>query len=260
VNSRVQDTDSGSLQVVSRAISVLQFMADHDGPTVGVTQVANGLGISKAAAHRILVTLQQGGLVQFDPDTRRYRIGSGVLGLADKYRRDLDIAQLSRDAMRELSATTKETVILAIRTGWHRVYVDQVIPSREVIMAVQLGRPYPLHAGCSGKVFLAFMPEEEVQAYVAQPLEKYTDNTVVDAVQLRKELEEIRETRHSISYSERLSGAAAVAAPILASDGMPVAVLSVCGPLDRMRPEMDGHSERLLETVNALSAKLGYRP
>lgn len=259
MKKRIKDGDSSSLQVVSRAVGVLQYMADHDGPTVGVTQVANAQGISKAAAHRILVTLQQCGVVEFEPETRRYRIGSGVLVLADKYRRDLDIAQLSRDAMRELSAQTKETVILAIRTGWQRVYVDQVIPSREVIMSVQLGRAYPLHAGCSGKVFLAFMPEAEIEEYLARPLEKYTEATVVDPDLLRDELARIRESRCAYSYAERLHGSGAVAAPILSAEGVPVAVLSVCGPAERMRPIVDDHAEALLGAAEVLSAKLGYR-
>ncbi len=42
-----------------------------------------------------------------------------------------------------LSAESRETATLSIRNGDSRMYVDQVVPDREVRMEVAIGVPYP---------------------------------------------------------------------------------------------------------------------
>lgn len=258
--SSEKGTSDGTLHVVSRALRVLWFLAESDTSTVGVTQVADSLDISKAATHRVLTTLLEGGLVEVDGETRRYRLGPGVLALADKYRKDLDVLNIARSAMRALSAETEETVTISVLTGWERIYVDQVTPAREVQMSVQIGRPYPLHAGSSGKVTLAYMSADDVATYLSRPMMKVTELTVTDAQVIRQQLAEIRERGFAQSFGERQPGAGSTAAPILDGSGHLAAVMSVCGPIERFRQVVDACSERLVATTSALSSRLGYAP
>ena len=102
------------------------------------------------------------------------------------------------------------------------MYVDQVVPDREVRMEVAVGHPYPLHAGASSKAFLAYLEPEEIDAYIARSgLAAMTDKTVTDERSLRKELAEIRRQGYSISFGERQAGAASAAAPVLDHEGKP---------------------------------------
>ncbi len=254
------DQGSGkTITTVERATDVLSLFTRVDEPTLGVTQIAQELDLSKAVVHRLLTTLAGKGYVQFDAASRRYGLGPAVLGLGLTYLDHIDIRHLARFAMQELSAATNETSTLSIRSGWTRVYVDQITPPREVKMTVQLGRPFPLHAGSSSKAFLAFLTEKEQEEYLSQrSLESMTEATVTDVARLRSELEKIRERGYAVSYGERQAGAASVAAPVFDHRGDPVASLSVCGPVERFAPHTEEAAERLLASTEQLSAQLGH--
>ncbi|HVB46704.1 MAG TPA: IclR family transcriptional regulator [Streptosporangiaceae bacterium] len=248
-----------SVATVERAADVLLHFAASGRRTLGVTEIADDLDLSKAAVHRILAALRSRGLIEIDEQTRRYSLGpmSARLGLA--YLDQLDVRRLARPELVALSRDTYETATLSVRTRDARMYVDQVTPDREVIMSVSLGASYPLHAGGSSKAFLAFLPDEEIDAYLARDLEALTGATVVDRAALRREIDEIRAHGYAQSFGERQVGAASVAAPVFDHRGAPAAVISVCGLSERFAVESESCARRLLETTGKLSRLLGYQ-
>jgi DNA-binding IclR family transcriptional regulator len=128
-------------------------------------------------------------------------------------------------------------------------------------MSVTLGVPYPLHAGASSKAFLAFLSDEEVDHYLAQPaLEQLTPATIANGPGLRREIEEIRARGYARSTAERQAGAASVAAPVLDQNDRPIAVISVSGPIDRFTEEAEFCATTLLQTVRRLSERFGHDP
>ena len=251
-------TSGRSVATIERAADVLFLFTDRDRSHLGVTEIATELGISKAVVHRILTSLRERDLVVVDEETRRYSLGPAVLGLAEAYRSKLDVRQLAIETMRSLSEQTGETATLSIRSGQHRIYVDQVTPPREVKMTVELGRPFPLYAGSSSKAFLAHITPEARAAYLAEiELDPLTDSTIVDIEELRTELETIRARGYAVSRGERQRDAASVAAPIF-DRGEPIAVISICGPLERFDGNVDANAALVVEATRALSERLGH--
>lgn len=248
-----------TVATVERAADVLLHFARVDRHTLGVTEIAKDLGMSKAAVHRILSSLVSRGLVQLDSATRRYALGPMSMTLGLTYLARLDVRRMAMPELHRLSAQTNETATLSVRTGDSRVYVDQVTPSREVIMSVSVGVPFPLHAGGSSKAFLAFLDAAEIDAYLGERLARLTPNTVTDVAALRRELRQIRSRGWARSTAERQPGAASVAAPVLDHEGRPVAVISVCGPAERFASEVDTCVARLLEVTHELSQRMGHR-
>ncbi|MFI7052133.1 IclR family transcriptional regulator [Streptosporangium canum] len=250
---------SQTAATVERAADVLVLFADPGALTLGVTEIAERLGLSKAAVHRILASLRLRGLVELDEETRRYSLGLTTMRLGLAYLDRLDIRRLAAPELARLSRTLSETATLSVRTGFSRVYVDQATPDREVIMSVTLGVPYPLHAGASSKAFLAFLPGEEIDAYFrAVPLTPLTERTPVREDVLREDLAAIRRRGYAQSSAERQPGSASVAAPVLDHRGRPAGVISVCGPLERFRGEAQECAEALLEATDRLSALMGH--
>ena len=247
------------VETVDRAMDVLSLFARTTEPTKGVTEIALELSLSKAVVHRLLTTLAAKGFVQVDRDTRRYSLGPTVLSLGLAYLKQIDVRRLALPLMHELSAKTGETCTFSIRSGWSRIYVDQVTPAREVKVEVELGSPFPLHAGSSSKVFLAFLDHEEQDAYLTSaPLERVTEDTSTDVAALRAELAQIRADGYASSFGERQPGVASVAVPLFDHRGRPVASLSVCGPIERFREHMESTTTVLLEAIRDLSRQLGY--
>ena len=248
-----------TILAIERATDVLALFADSDESTLGVTEIAQALGLSKAVVYRILSSFRAKGFVELDESTRRYSLGERTLHLGLAYMNRLDLPRIARPHLESLSRKTDETATLSLRTGWERVYVDQVTPDRDVKMVVQLGLRVPLHAGASSKAFLAFLDPEEQQEYLSLTLDRLTKLTVTSPKTLRKELDAIRERGYAESFGERMEGAGSVAAPVLGHESRPVAVISVCGPVERFRSEAGDAAVLLLEATQRLSRQLGHR-
>lgn len=248
-----------TILAIERATDVLALFADADEATLGVTEIAQALGLSKAVVYRILSSFRAKGFIELDEMTRRYSLGPRALHLGLAYMNRIDIPRIARPELERLSRETDETATLSLRTGNRRVYVDQATPDRDVKMVVQLGLQVPLHAGASSKAFLAFLDPEEQQRFLSGTLERLTKITITNARTLRRELGEIRDRGYAASFGERMDGAGSVAAPILGHDGHPVAVISICGPVERFRGEADAASKLLLEATKRLSHRLGFR-
>lgn len=247
-----------TITTVERAADVLSAFTEADGESLGVTELAQQLGLSKAVIHRILASLRVKGYVELDEESRRYELGPQALALGLTYLQKIDVRDRARPVLRELSDGTGETATLSVRRGWVRMYVDQVTPAREVKMSVQLGHPWPLHAGSSSKAFLAFLPEADIDAYLRHDLDPITPATITDPERLRKELKRIRKAGYATSMGERQEGAGSVASPIFDHEGQPIAAISVCGPIERFRGELDEIAPQVVEATRRLSRSLGW--
>lgn len=252
-----------SVVAVERAADILTQFMHSTTPTLGVTELASHLGLSKATVHRILAALCGRDIVQMDLETNRYALGPASLMLGMRYLHGLDVRKLALPELQNLSNVTQETATLSMRVGDTRVYVEQTTPPREVIMSVTLGVPYPLHAGASSRAFLSFLPEAEFDAYVVRngkKLTALTGHTITDVAKLKAEAAEARKRGYTTSSGERKPGAGAVAAPIFDHYGRPCAVISVCGPAERLTGEIQHCAEALLAVTGRLSIQMGYRP
>ncbi|MER7276955.1 IclR family transcriptional regulator [Dactylosporangium sp. NPDC000244] len=242
-----------SASTVDRALDVLLLFSSVRATTLGVSEIAQELGMSKPAVHRVLTSLRSRNLVELDEESRRYSLGLLAVSMGLRYQRGLVAADAAIPALRPLSDECQETTTLSVRSGDRRYYVEQVTPDRPVVMMVQLAVPFPLHAGASSKAILAFLPEAQRERYLTGRLDPVTPQTRTDPRSLRRELEQIRAQGYARSSSERQTGAAAVAAPIR-KGGEVVAAMSVCGPEARF--DADAHAERLLAAVARITAEL----
>lgn len=256
----LDDARGQTITAVERTAQVLKAFSEASTQTLGVTEIAQQLDISKAVIHRILNSLRVQGFIDIEPASRRYMLGPASLAVGLAFLRNVDVRDLARPVLRELSDETGETATLSIRSGWQRVYIDQVTPSREVKMTVDLGRPFPLHAGSSSKALLAHLAVEEIDTYVSVVgLQALTDLTITDSNRLKVELARVREVGFAMSSGERQSGAASVAAAILDHDGHPIAAMSLCGPAERFHSEADAAASAVVAASRTISQQMGYR-
>jgi DNA-binding IclR family transcriptional regulator len=253
-------TNERTIAAVERAADVLSLFVDHEAVSLGVTEIAEQLDLSKAVVHRILTSFRGKGFIELDETTHRYSLGPTTLALGTTYLNHIDVRALVYPSLIALSGHTRETATLSIRTGFTHVFVEQVTPPDEVRMIVEPGKPSPLHAGSSGKAFLAFLDEETREGYLGQPaLETLTPHTVTDPEVLRTQLAEIRSRGYAISFGERQRGSASIATPIFDHAGDPAAVVSLCGPGERFRESATTAATLLLERAAEMSRRLGHR-
>jgi len=245
-------------EAARRVVTVLDLLGESaDG--IGVQEVARSLDVHPSTASRLLATLGASGIVERDPGSKRYRIGARVVGLAAAMVDRLPVVSQARPQLEHLSAATSETANLAIRDGFHVVYVDQVTPAQTVVMASWVGRRSPVHASSSGKVLIAFGDPSLGDAVARRRLERLTDRTVVSTSKLRQIWAQTRRQGYAASSGELEDGLVTIAAPVIV-DGTAVAAISVSGPAYRL-PQRDipGLARHVINAASAASHRMAGR-
>lgn len=232
----------------TRVADVLLCLAAADRP-LGVTELARQLALSKAVAHRILRSLADRELVRGDRASGTYRLGPAAAAIGARALADSDLRAAALPVLRRLQADTGETATVSELVGAQRVYLAQVESVQQVRMSVELGRPYPLHAGASSRAILAAADARLREEVLAGELPRLTDATVGDRPALEQELASVARDGVAVSYGERQHGAASVAAAVEGADGAVIGAISVCGPIGRFDTDVVDGLRALVRTA-----------
>jgi len=251
-------TAQGQVRSLVKALAILDcFSADR--PELGVSEMARQLGMPTSTVGRLLVTLHSAGVLNQDPSTQRYRIGSKVLAWSAVYMNGLDVREKARPMLEELHRLTQETVNLYVLDGLERVCVDRIESPQRLRVIVHIGERLPLYAGSAGKAILAYVPSALAERILEKPLERMADNTITDPDKLLAELRFIRARGYATSHSERFTDVLGLAAPVFDATANVVASLNVAGPLVRFgRAEVAKYAPRVMQLAQEVSQSLGY--
>jgi IclR family acetate operon transcriptional repressor len=236
------------VQSIERAFAVLGTLAD--GP-IGVTEVAERASLPKSTAARMLASLTREGVVEQVPGDTRYRLGGRLATLAAGVLPTRSLARLARPSLVELSSEVGEAAGLSVPDGDLVHYVEQVDSPNPVSVRDWTGSRLPMHAVSSGQVLLAFLPPAVVERYLARPLERFTERTLVDRDALRDRLRAVRRDGYAWAREEFDRGISSVAAPIADASGEVVAAVHLHGPSYRF-PTSDTEAaiaERVVTTA-----------
>jgi DNA-binding IclR family transcriptional regulator len=112
----------------------------------------------------------------------------------------------------------------------------------------------PLHASPGSRAVLAFLPDEEIDAYLASgPLVRFTPTTLITRDEIWKEVEAVRERGYATALGDHLRGGNGASFPVLANDGTPHGSVTVVGPADRLT---DNRLSELLPGLQLIVAEL----
>lgn len=229
---------------------------------LGVSELANRLGLGKSTVHRLLTTLALEGLIERDPTTGRYRLGLKLYELGSIVGDHLDLHEVVAGPIDDLRNRTGETVHVAILDGPEVVYIARRESPHTLRLFGRVGHRNHAHCTSTGKLLLAFLPLPELTAILDDfPLPAHTRHTITDRARLEDELEAIRRRGWSENIEESELGVHSVAAPIHDASGRVVAAISVAGPAARFTPDaMRRVAVDTVRTADAISARLGWRP
>lgn len=247
------------VQSVDRALAILETIAaSHDD--VGVTELAQQMGVHKSTVSRLVATLEARDLVEQQQDRGKYRLGMGILRLAAAANQSLDIVRVARPAMRELSKATGETVNLAVSADLAALYVDQLSGRSTLQSHSWVGQRVPVHATSNGKVLLAWADDPDlVERVLERGLTRYTPRTIVSRAALKREIELTRSRGWACAVDELEEGLTAIAAPVFDADDAVVASISVSGPGFRIDERLEEFAAAAVAAGAQASARLGHR-
>jgi DNA-binding IclR family transcriptional regulator len=223
-----------TFQVLERTFGILEMFTEST-PEWRTTDIARRVDLPVPTVHRILTALARLGYLSQHVETKRFRLGLAALTLGERARAVADLRPLAIGPLRQLAAATGETALLTVLTPERDrgVCLERVETSQPLRLSVQPGRQLPLHAGASQKALLAFMPDEEIDRLIAQPLERYCRSTITTTAAMRRELKTIRKRGWASSYEETNVGVWGVAVPLLSTFDV-VCAVGIAGPSARL--------------------------
>src|SRR5438105_2636950 len=188
----------GSIQSIDRATAILKALAS--GPRrLGVSELADRLGLARPTVHGLLQTLQAHGFVEQDRHSDKYQLGPGLLQLGYSY---LDLNELRARSITyadHLATRTGAAVRVGVMHGASVVVVHHVFRPDAAFGVLEVGLQLPLHASALGKAVLAFSPAQVLEDLLAEPLPRLTKQTVNEAG-LQREPEVILRHNANIGY------------------------------------------------------------
>lgn len=221
---------------VDKAMALLNAFGEDGMVGVGVSELARRANMSKSTAFRLLTTLQNNDAVERAGNA--YRLGRMIRTLGAP--KESEVRGRLRDALTPFLARlfeiTRQTVHLAVLDGTDVVYLNKLYGLLAVRSPSRVGGRAPAHCTGVGKVLLAASPEA-TQQVLSAPLLAWTPRTITDPEDFRAELAEVRRTRLAFDREEILTGLNCVAAPVVNSTNVPVAAMSVTGPVGKFVPE-----------------------
>lgn len=151
--------DSGMSKTLHHGLVVLELLADHPNG-LSITEIAEGIGVHRTVAHRLVRTLEAHHLCRRD-EFKRIALGAGLVALAEPVEQDL--RTVARPVLEELADQLGATVHLVVRENATEVRALMVVEPRgaKVHVAFRGGQVDPIDRGSAGLAMLASLPPLE---------------------------------------------------------------------------------------------------
>lgn len=221
-----------TVQSFARGLAVIRAF-DRPGARMTLSDVARATDLTRATARRLLRTLEAESYVGFDG--RHYFLRPRILELGHAYFSGMSFIDTAQPFLLDASARLHESVSMSVLDGDEVIYVARQQVYRIMSIAISIGTRFPAYATSMGRVLLAALPETEAEARLsARPLEKLTAQTVTDAAELRRILEQVRRDGWCMVEGELEDGLRSLAVPVREASGRVLAAVNVAVPASRV--------------------------
>ncbi len=174
------------VQSAARIFQVMEMLADQG--EMGLMELSTALGLHKSTVHRLLMSLIYMGYARQDESSQKYMLSYKLVNMASRILDRMDILQIAKPYLEQLSDLSKETVHLVRREGNNILYIYKIEAKIGTIrMVSHVGMVHPMYCSGVGKAMMAVLPESEVQKiWNESVIEKRTDHTITDYEKLRE--------------------------------------------------------------------------
>jgi IclR family transcriptional regulator, pca regulon regulatory protein len=238
------DRPAEFVETLAKGLAVLEaFDAMH--PEMTLTEIARRVNASPAAVRRSLITLTVLGYV--GQSGKRFHLRPKVMSLGSAFYFSARIDDLMLPHLRHVVETFGDASSVATLDGHDVIYVAHKSRQRARRASAIAGARYPAHATSMGRVLLAGLPDDALEAYFAtvKP-QALTSLTVTSVAELRGIISEVRRTGYATAVDQLDYGITALAVPISSPGGVTMAALNSSGYTGMVTPEQMV-AERLTE-------------
>ena len=246
------------IQSVERAAAILAVLASGT-PRLGVTEVADRLGLAKPTVFGLLRTLVKENLVEQDPASGKYSLGAGVLQLSNAYLDGSELRARSLPWAESLARRANEAVWVATLSGTRVIVLHHVFRPDNTVQILEVGAAIPWHACALGHAIVAHLRAEESAHVMAEERAPLTGRTRTTRAALGQALAQVRRRGYAIEDQEATVGDAGIAAPIVSREGTVAGSIGLVGPAERLLAQTakDDLIRAVVDSARSISRDLG---
>lgn len=247
---------------LSRGLAILELLTQSPF-RLSQTRIQELTGIPKATLFRILRSLTKLKYLKCDPETRKYSLHPKVLILGLTVLENLEVREIARPYIEELSREFNRNVSLLMRDGTEMVFIERVKVPMLLDFNVGIGSRIPIYSTAPGKVVLAYLDQEKLQEVVSRLNKK--DPLVApylrsNCEKLFESLIEVRNQGYAINAQESQRGLLGIAAPIFSPEGTTYALSITTSHEEVSIDELTSrYAPKLILVSKEISEAIGYR-
>jgi IclR family transcriptional regulator, pca regulon regulatory protein len=255
-DSAETDTNPDFVLSLFRGLKVIESFEGHTGGRT-VAEVALHTGVSRAAARRLLLTLELLGYAE--TDGRVFRLKPRILNLGFSYLSSASLPAIAQPFLEHLTEVLHESSSLSVLDGEQIVYIARSATKRVMSVALSVGSRLPAYCTSMGRVLLAALPEKEFSAYLDRVILKaLTPKTLTDKTLFPDVIAKVRADGYALTDEELEVGLRSIAVPIIGSQGRIVASINVgvhaarvssAELLHRVLPVLQGSAQSLARSI-----------
>ncbi|MBK1624492.1 IclR family transcriptional regulator [Afifella marina] len=239
------------------AVEVLRCVSQAGG-SIGINEIARRIGLHKSSISRVVATLEDEGLLEREPASERIILGIGLIAIAAPILTSRGISTIAHKHMERLAHDTGETASFSVWNGLEAISLDQVIGTNAITHYAGPGQSNAPHCTASGKLLLAFAPEAEIEAILAESLPRHTPHTITDPQALRGQIDEIRMRGFAINRGELSEDAGGISAIVRDLRHRPVGAITITLPMYRFdEARQDELVRQVCNAASRISLEMG---
>jgi IclR family KDG regulon transcriptional repressor len=239
-------------QSVERALRLLEIVGREPQPR-NVRELSAISGFERTMTYRLLSTLASRGFVERDLATDTWSLGLTATSLSNPAAHHAALVRRARPELERLAREVGQTVSVSVSQHGAGVVIDQVDPPNPIRLVNNVNVPLPLHCTSNGKILLARMSAEELEAFLREPMERRTDRTITSPDRLQAELQRVRRNGYAAAVDELAEGVTGLSVAVDDPQGKLLAVISFSGPTWQI-PRKD--FRRLAAVLDEAAAKI----
>lgn len=210
---------------LARGLAVIQAFGP-ERPAMTLTEVATATGMTRAAARRFLLTLEDLGFVA--SDGKHFSLTPHILRLGYAYLSSMSWWHIAQPFMEQAGRMVQESCSAAVLDGDEIVYVARIPATRIMAANLNIGTRLPIYCTSLGRVLLAHCPPAWLEGYLARTaLEKRAPRTITDRDRLRAEIDKVQAQGFSVVDEELEAGVRSIAVPLYDRTGACIAAMNI---------------------------------
>ena len=204
------------IQVIHRALDILEFISRDRTKEFGLGEIADSLELNHGTCANIIKTLVNRGYLEQSGKKQGYKLGSGAYYLTGNFSNKKELLQVSGEPMKELQEKLNECCILAILKENMRYTLHKESSTQE-LQVITNNEEKNVYLTATGRMILACMDRQEQELFI----QKYgLPNEMWEGVRergdLMKELDKIKEKQLAVHYDG--AHVVGVGAPVYKND------------------------------------------